>query len=169
MEHFIELTVADIYPLLQRPADTEERVRVRGDGRVTLASGEFFAVVEGWTGAGEERGELAHLAYILGETVRSPAEGEGETDFIEVEFGRIKIFLRVPEGSDAPVHLHSDGVLTLPPGSRPLGRIRDWEGEDIWKLEQFARRFDAEILTEPEEGGSVGLEADIEEEEIDFW
>lgn len=168
MEHYIPVLAHDVAPLVLKPASAQEKVRVYSDGFVTLHDGQdLFAAVDAWGGYYDSEEELEHFAYVLGEPVLTEVTEDGVDRFLVVEFGRIRSFLRAPESPDAPVYVYGSGIVTLAPEDVPFAQMRDWEEEDIWRLEQLAARWDVPILTRPTPEGEE--EPDFDEEEDDFY
>jgi hypothetical protein len=172
VEQYIELRAHNLRSLVLKPASNDELVRVHTDGFVTFhSSGELFAAVDGWGGYFDSAEELNHLAYILKEVTQTEVTEEGVDCFIVVEFGRIKTFLRGPDGPESPVFLYSNGMVSLAPEDVVFAQVRDWEEEDVWRLEQMAQRHSVEVRTRSDGGDELDFPAfeDADGDDLDFW
>ncbi len=171
MEHYVELKAEDVAPLVLKPVNKDEKVRVHTDGFVTMGeSGSLFAAIDSWDASEGGEHEIEQLAYILKETARDDVSEDGVDRFIEVEFGRIKPFLRMPDGPDSLVYVYPSGMVSLAPDDVPFAQMDDWAEEDIWKLEQLANKFGTVIMTRTETKEEVPFDdADDTPPPPSFW
>lgn len=169
LEHYVEILAVHVRDRVLRPASRDESVRVHSDGFVTLtATGELFAAVDLWTGpeAGEE--EIETLAYILKETPQTEVDEDGVDRFFDVAYGRLRPFLRTPDGPEAPVFVYASGLVTLAPEDVPFAQVKNWDDEDIWRLTQLSEELGVPLQARPVADDPLPLGGEDEEGE-DFW
>jgi hypothetical protein len=174
LEHYIAVTAEQVASYILKPEGPQSGVRVHTDGFVTLLDRQdLFAAIDGWGGYFDSESELEQLAYILNEKLHTEVTEDGVDRFLVVEFGRIRTFLRSPETTDAPVFLYANGMLTLAPEDIPFAQMSQWEEDDVWKLRQFADRWDVAVLVRDTPPDEAALEFLPPEEDLgdapEFW